>query len=359
MTAHTPLMPIPGHIDPLPVQRDVTPRADGRIDLIGLPRTRIAELFAAAGLDAKQAKLRSRQVFHWLYHRGVTDFAEMTDIAKTMRPWLAERFVIGRPDIVEAQHSTDGTRKWLLRTADGHDFEMVFIPDATRGTLCVSSQVGCTLNCRFCHTGTMRLVRNLTAGEIVGQVMLARDALGEWPKGSMAGFDSDDDADDEDEGSYTPDGRLLTNIVMMGMGEPLYNFDAVRDALKLVMDGDGLALSKRRITLSTSGVVPMMERCGQEIGVNLAVSLHAVTKSVRDEIVPINKKYGIDELLAACAEPRSAGELLSTLFPRPLDTHQVMFAMGEAIAHLNHLEHKGEVRKVEGIDGIVRFVKSN
>jgi 23S rRNA (adenine2503-C2)-methyltransferase len=301
MTAHTPLMPIPGHIDPLPVQRDVTPRADGRIDLIGLPRTRIAELFAAAGLDAKQAKLRSRQVFHWLYHRGVTDFAEMTDIAKTMRPWLAERFVIGRPDIVEAQHSTDGTRKWLLRTADGHDFEMVFIPDATRGTLCVSSQVGCTLNCRFCHTGTMRLVRNLTAGEIVGQVMLARDALGEWPKGSMAGFDTEDDADDEDEGSYTPDGRLLTNIVMMGMGEPLYNFDAVRDALKLVMDGDGLALSKRRITLSTSGVVPMMERCGQEIGVNLAVSLHAVTKSVRDEIVPINKKYGIDELLAACA----------------------------------------------------------
>ena len=297
MTAHTPLMPIPGHIDPLPVQRDVTPRADGRIDLIGLPRTRIAELFAAAGLDAKQAKLRSRQVFHWLYHRGVTDFAEMTDIAKTMRPWLAERFVIGRPDIVEAQHSTDGTRKWLLRTADGHDFEMVFIPDATRGTLCVSSQVGCTLNCRFCHTGTMRLVRNLTVGEIVGQVMLARDSLGEWPKGVMD-FAFEEEGD---EGSYSSDGRLLTNIVMMGMGEPLYNFEHVRDALKLVMDGDGLALSKRRITLSTSGVVPMMARCGEEIGVNLAVSLHAVAKDVRDEIVPINKKYGIEDLLAACA----------------------------------------------------------
>ncbi|MDE2596842.1 MAG: 23S rRNA (adenine(2503)-C(2))-methyltransferase RlmN [Sphingomonadales bacterium] len=296
--ADTSLMQIPGHIDPLPVPRDITPRADGRVDLIGLPRKRIAELFEAAGLDAKAAKLRSRQVYHWLYHRGVTDFEAMTDIAKTMRPWLTERFVIGRPEIVLAQHSEDGTRKWLLRTDDGHEFEAVFIPDADRGTLCVSSQVGCTLNCRFCHTGTMRLVRNLTAGEIVGQVMLARDALGEWPRGggTMAGLD-----DDEDEGSYTADGRLLTNIVMMGMGEPLYNFDNVRDALKLVMDGDGLALSKRRITLSTSGVVPMMARAGEEIGVNLAVSLHAVSKDVRDEIVPINRKYGLDELLAACA----------------------------------------------------------
>ena len=300
----TKLMPIPGHIDPVPVPRDVTPREDGRVDLIGLPKKRIAELFEQAGLDAKAAKLRAKQVFHWLYHRGVTEFEAMTDIAKTMRPWLAERFVIGRPDIVEAQHSSDGTRKWLLRTADGHDFEMVFIPDADRGTLCVSSQVGCTLNCRFCHTGTMRLVRNLTVGEIVGQVMLARDSLGEWPKNAndtrlatMAGLD-----EEEDEGSYSADGRLLTNIVMMGMGEPLYNFDNVRDALKLVMDGDGLALSKRRITLSTSGVVPKMALCGEEIGVNLAVSLHAVTKEVRDEIVPINKKFGIEELLQACAD---------------------------------------------------------
>jgi len=295
--ADTNLMPIPGHIDPVPVPRDVTPRADGRVDLLGLPRPRIAELLAEAGLDAKAAKLRAKQVFHWLYHRGVTDFEAMTDIAKTMRPWLAERFVIGRPEVVVAQHSEDGTRKWLLRTADGHDFEMVFIPDADRGTLCVSSQVGCTLNCRFCHTGTMRLVRNLTPGEIVGQVMLARDELGEWPKGAMQGLE-----DDEDEGSYTSDGRLLTNIVMMGMGEPLYNFDNVRDALKIVMDGDGLALSKRRITLSTSGVVPMMAKCGEEIGVNLAVSLHAVSKDVRDEIVPINRKYGLEELLQACAD---------------------------------------------------------
>ncbi|MBX7526646.1 23S rRNA (adenine(2503)-C(2))-methyltransferase RlmN [Qipengyuania vesicularis] len=294
--ADTNLMSIPGQVDPVPVARDITPREDGRVDLIGLPKDRIRELFETAGLEPKQAKLRSKQVFHWLYHRGVTDFEAMTDIAKTMRPWLAERFVIGRPEVVEAQHSTDGTRKWLLKTADGHEFEMVFIPDADRGTLCVSSQVGCTLNCRFCHTGTMKLVRNLTPGEIVGQVMLARDALGEWPKGSMAGLD-----DAEDEGHYTSDGRLLTNIVMMGMGEPLYNFDNVKGALKLVMDGDGLALSKRRITLSTSGVVPMMDKCGEEIGVNLAVSLHAVTKEIRDEIVPLNKKYGIEELLEACA----------------------------------------------------------
>jgi 23S rRNA (adenine2503-C2)-methyltransferase len=274
-------MPIPGLIDPVPVPRPAVPRADGRVDLIGLSRDQLRVLLADAGLEPKQAKLRAKQLWHWIYNRGVTDFHLMTDIAKAMHPWLAERFVVGRPEVVEAQVSSDGTRKWLLRSDDAQDYEMVFIPDADRGTLCVSSQVGCTLNCRFCHTGTMRLVRNLTAGEIVGQVMLARDALGEWPS--------------------QPEGRLLTNIVMMGMGEPLYNFENVRDALKLVMDGDGLALSKRRITLSTSGVVPMMERAGAEIGVNLAVSLHAVTKEVRDEIVPLNRKYGIEELLAACA----------------------------------------------------------
>ena len=295
----TTAMPIAGHFDPVPVPRNVTAREDGRVDLMGLSRAEIRDTFSAAGLDERQAKLRSKQVFHWIYHRGATDFDGMTDIAKTMRPWLAQRFVIGRPDVVEAQVSTDGTRKWLLKSVDGHEFEMVFIPDADRGTLCVSSQVGCTLNCRFCHTGTMRLVRNLTPGEIVGQVMLARDALGEWPRGNMAVGDMDEESD---QAAYTADGRMLTNIVMMGMGEPLYNFDHVRDALKVVMDGDGLALSKRRITLSTSGVVPMMERCGQEIGVNLAVSLHAVTKEVRDELVPLNRKYGIEELLQACAD---------------------------------------------------------
>jgi 23S rRNA (adenine2503-C2)-methyltransferase len=280
--AMTPNMPIPGHIDPVPVPRAQPVRADGRVDLIGLSRPEIRDALATAGLDERQSKLRAKQLWHWIYNRGVTDFALMTDIAKAQQPWLAARFVIGRPEVVTAQVSSDGTRKWLLRSDDGQDYEMVFIPDADRGTLCVSSQVGCTLNCRFCHTGTMRLVRNLTAGEIVGQVMLARDALGEWPS--------------------QPDGRLLTNIVMMGMGEPLYNFENVRDALKVVMDGDGLALSKRRITLSTSGVVPKMAQAGAEIGVNLAVSLHAVTKEIRDEIVPLNRKYGIEELLQACAD---------------------------------------------------------
>ncbi|HEX8668415.1 MAG TPA: 23S rRNA (adenine(2503)-C(2))-methyltransferase RlmN [Allosphingosinicella sp.] len=274
-------MPIPGHIDPVPVPRPVQADADGRVDLVGLSRPEIRHALAGAGLDERQAKLRAKQIWHQIYNRGATHFEAMSDIAKPQRAWLADRFKVGRPQVVVQQVSTDGTRKWLLKTDDGHDFEMVFIPDADRGTLCVSSQVGCTLNCRFCHTGTMRLVRNLRPGEIVGQVMLARDALGEWPS--------------------QPEGRLLSNIVMMGMGEPLYNFDNVRDALRIVMDGDGLGLSRRRITLSTSGVVPMMARAGEEIGVNLAVSLHAVTKEIRDEIVPLNRKYGIEELLEACA----------------------------------------------------------
>ncbi len=281
------LMPIPGHIDPVPVPRALPMRSDGRIDLLGLSKLDLRMALETSQLEPKQAKLRAKQLFHWIYNRGVTDFSLMTDISKVMQPWLAQRFVISRPEVVQAQVSEDGTRKWLLRSdandgQGGQEYEAVFIPDADRGTLCVSSQVGCTLNCTFCHTGTMRLVRNLTPAEIVGQVMLARDALGEWPS--------------------SPEGRMLTNIVMMGMGEPLYNFDNVRDALKLVMDGDGLALSKRRITLSTSGVVPLMARAGEEIGVNLAVSLHAVTKEVRDEIVPLNRKYGIPELLQACAD---------------------------------------------------------
>ena len=281
MSADTNLMPIPGPIDPVPVPRAAAVRADGKVELIGLSREAIREALEGAGLELKQAKLRAKQIWHWVYNRGASDFSAMTDIAKVQQPWLAERFSLTRPEVVEAQVSTDGTRKWLLRSPDAQDYEMVFIPDADRGTLCVSSQVGCTLNCRFCHTGTMKLVRNLDPGEIVGQVMLARDALGEWPS--------------------SPEGRMLTNIVMMGMGEPLYNFDNVKQALKIVMDGDGLGLSKRRITLSTSGVVPMMDRAGEEIGVNLAVSLHAVTKDIRDEIVPLNKKYGIEELLSACA----------------------------------------------------------
>ncbi len=275
-------MPIAGAVDPVTVPRTPAIRADGLTDLVGLPKSRIAELLLDVGLvEQKQARMRARQIWSWIYNRGAQSFEQMSDLSKPLREGLARHFVVGRPDIVEAHVSTDGTRKWLLRSG-AEEYEMVFIPDADRGTLCVSSQVGCTLNCRFCLTGTMKLVRNLTASEIVGQVMLARDSLGEWPS--------------------QPDGRLLTNIVMMGMGEPLYNFDNVRDALKIVMDGEGLALSKRRITLSTSGVVPMMERAGDEIGVNLAVSLHAVTKEIRDEIVPLNRKYGIEELLQACAD---------------------------------------------------------
>ena len=247
MSADTNLMPIPGPMDPVPVPRAAQPRSDGRVELIGLSKDQIRNALESAGLEPKQAKLRSKQIWHWIYNRGTSDFAAMSDIAKAQRLWFTDRFAISRPEVVEAQVSSDGTRKWLLKTHDGHEYEMVFIPDSDRGTLCVSSQVGCTLNCRFCHTGTMQLVRNLEAAEIVGQVMLARDSLGEWPS--------------------QPEGRMLTNIVMMGMGEPLYNFDNVRDALKIVMDGDGLGLSRRRITLSTSGVVPMMARAGDEIGV--------------------------------------------------------------------------------------------
>ncbi|HVH38197.1 MAG TPA: 23S rRNA (adenine(2503)-C(2))-methyltransferase RlmN, partial [Sphingomicrobium sp.] len=212
MSADTALMPIPGPADPIPVPRAVSPRADGRVQLVGLTRDQLRAALEAAGLEPRQARLRGKQIWHWIYNRGVTDFDRMSDIAKVQRPWLIERFVIDRPEVVEAQVSSDGTRKWLLKTHDGHEYEMVFIPDADRGTLCVSSQVGCTLNCRFCHTGTMKLVRNLEAGEIVGQVMLARDALGEWPS--------------------SPEGRMLTTIVMMGMGEPLYKFDNVKQALK-------------------------------------------------------------------------------------------------------------------------------
>jgi len=312
-------MQIPGLVDPKPVPRKpAPPRADGKRALLGLSKADMREVLIEVGIPEKQAKMRVSQVWNWIYNRGATDIDSFANISKDTRALLQQHFVVGRPEVVTAQVSTDGTRKWLLRFDDGEEAECVFIPDAYRGTLCVSSQVGCTLNCRFCFTGTMKLVRNLTPAEIVGQVMLARDALGEWPNASapqaprpVVSDDDDDDRDDDDTpwipgqgqtgSNYTSDGRMLTNIVMMGMGEPLYNFDNVRDALAIVMDGDGLGLSKRRITLSTSGVVPMMARAGKEIGVNLAVSLHAVTNEIRDEIVPINKKYGIEELLAACA----------------------------------------------------------
>jgi 23S rRNA (adenine2503-C2)-methyltransferase len=252
-----------------------TPRPDGLIDLVGQSRVELEATVQAAGLE----KFRAKQLWRWIYARGETDFEQMTDLAKPVRAQLAERFVVGRPGVSKHQHSDDGTQKWLVRLGDRHEVECVHIPEEGRGTLCVSSQVGCTLTCKFCHTGTQRLVRNLNASEIVTQVMLARDTLAEWP---------------------TPrDGRQLSNVVMMGMGEPLYNYENVAKALKIMMDGDGLGLSKRRVTLSTAGVVPMIERCGAELGVNLAISLHAVTDELRDQIMPINKKYPLKALMAA------------------------------------------------------------
>lgn len=251
---------------------------DGLVNLVGLSKAELGEAVAALG----EPKFRAVQLWHWIYHRGATDFADMTTLSKGFRAKLAERFLVGRPEVSAHQLSSDGTRKWLLRFADGNEAECVFIPEEDRGTLCVSSQVGCTLTCRFCHTGTQRLVRNLSPAEIVGQIMLARDTLGEWPS--------------------PKEGRLLTNIVMMGMGEPLYNYENVAAALRLATDPDGISLSKRRITLSTAGVVPMMARCGAELGVNLAVSLHATSDAVRDEIVPLNRKYPIAELLQACRD---------------------------------------------------------
>jgi 23S rRNA (adenine2503-C2)-methyltransferase len=252
------------------------------MNLLGLSPDELKAALIATGLAEKAAAMRARQFGNWIYVHGARDFATMTNLARDFRGEMAERFTIGRPEVVTEQISNDGTRKWLLRAGPGVEFETVFIPEPGRGTLCVSSQVGCTLNCRFCHTGTQRLVRNLTPGEIVGQLMVARDALGDWPS--------------------TAPGRRVTNVVMMGMGEPLYNFENVKAALALVTDGDGLALSKRRVTLSTAGVVPMIKRAGDEIGSSLAISLHAARDEVRDVIVPINRKYPIAELLQACRD---------------------------------------------------------
>jgi 23S rRNA (adenine2503-C2)-methyltransferase len=250
------------------------------VPLIGLSVPELTAALEAAGIEPKAAKMRARQLWNWIYVHGARDFAAMTNLAKDFRAFMAERFSLARPGTVTEQISEDGTRKWLLSTAPGIEFETVFIPEEDRGTLCVSSQVGCTLNCRFCHTGTQKLVRNLTPYEIVGQIMAARDSLGDWPS--------------------TKENRRVTNVVMMGMGEPLYNFDNVKAALAIAADGDGLALSKRRITLSTAGVVPMIGRAGAEIGSSLAISLHAARDELRDVLVPLNKKYPIEELMDAC-----------------------------------------------------------
>jgi 23S rRNA (adenine2503-C2)-methyltransferase len=273
-------------VEKTPLETYVPP---AKPSLIGLSRTELADRLGEIGVAPAQRKMRVQQLWHWLYFRGAQSFDDMTSISKGIRAELAQRFTVDRPEVVAEQISNDGTRKWLLRLPSGavgekaHEVECVYIPETDRGTLCVSSQVGCTLNCAFCHTGTQRLVRNLTAGEIVGQVMVARDRLNDW-------------ADHED-GT-----RRVTNIVMMGMGEPLYNFDAVRDALLIVGDNEGIGISRRRITLSTSGVVPNIVRAGEEIGVMLAISLHAVRDELRNELVPLNRKYPIKELLQACRD---------------------------------------------------------
>jgi 23S rRNA (adenine2503-C2)-methyltransferase len=257
--------------------------APAKKTLIGLTRDGMKRELAAMGVEPKQTGMRSSQLWNAMYVQGATGFERMTTLAKSFRGELNDRFSLERPEVVTAQTSSDGTRKWLIRFGPGIEVETVFIPEEDRGTLCVSSQVGCTLNCRFCHTGTQNLVRNLTSAEIVSQILIARDHLKEWPGTGR--------------NSQT---RQITNVVMMGMGEPLYNFDNVRDALSIVADGEGLSVSKRRITLSTAGVVPMIPKAGEEIGSMLAISLHAVRDEIRDVIVPLNKKYPIKELLAAC-----------------------------------------------------------
>src|SRR5262245_56555333 len=273
----------------------------------GLSRAELAEALASIGVPAAQRKMRVQQIWHWLYVRGAESFSAMTSVSKELRAALDARFTLARPEVVAEQTSVDGTRKWLVRLPGEHAgerphaVECVYIPEADRGTLCVSSQVGCTLACSFCHTGTQRLVRNLTAGEIVGQVMIARDRLGDWHrKSGLPDLRASETPTTPLSASGGSGERLVSNIVMMGMGEPLYNFEAVRDALLVVADGEGIAISKRRITLSTSGVVPNIARAGAEIGCMLAVSLHAVRDELRNELVPLNRKYPIAELLEAC-----------------------------------------------------------
>ena len=273
-----------------PITQDVLtiPRKapEGPQNLIGLSRDQMRDALIAVGTPEKQAKMRVGQIWQWLYHWGTRDFDLMTNLAKDYRTLLSENFVIAQPEVVTRQVSEDGTRKYLVRIAGGHEVEVVYIPETDRGTLCISSQVGCTLTCSFCHTGTQKLVRNLTTAEIVGQIMIARDDLGEWPE----------------QGAPKNETRLLSNIVLMGMGEPLYNFENVRDAMKIAMDPEGLTLSRRRITLSTSGVVPEIARTAQEIGCMLAISFHATTDEVRDRLVPINKRWPLADLLDALRE---------------------------------------------------------
>ena len=302
---------------------------DKKTNLIGLSPDQLKAALLEAGVEPKAAPMRVRQLQNWIQVHGARDFASMTNLAKDFRALLSENFTLARPEVVTEQISNDGTRKWLLRCGPGIEFETVFIPEPGRGTLCVSSQVGCTLNCRFCHTGTQRLVRNLTPEEIVGQVMIAKDALGDWP-------------------TTGPD-RRVTNVVMMGMGEPLYNFENVKAALALVTDGDGLALSKRRVTLSTAGVVPMIKRAGDEIGSSLAISLHAVRDEIRDVIVPINKKYPLKELLQACRDYPGASNARRITFE-----YVMLKGVNDSLADAKEL-----VKLIRGIPAKINLIPFN
>jgi 23S rRNA (adenine2503-C2)-methyltransferase len=321
-----------------PITQDVMtiPRKlpEGPVNLVGLTRDGMRAALIAHGTPEKQAKMRVGQIWQWIYQKGVRDFDQMTNLAKPYRSELAQHFTIEVPEVVTRQQSEDGTRKYLVRIAGGHEVEVVYIPEEGRGTLCISSQVGCTLTCSFCHTGTQKLVRNLTAAEIIGQVMVARDDLGEWPE---PGRNPKDET------------RLLSNIVLMGMGEPLYNFDNVRDAMKIAMDPEGISLSRRRITLSTSGVVPEIARTAQEIGCLLAVSFHATTDEVRDTLVPINKRWNIETLLAALRD-----------YPKVSNSERITFEY-VMLAGVNDSDADAHrlVKLIEGIPAKINLIPFN
>jgi 23S rRNA (adenine2503-C2)-methyltransferase len=324
-------------IEKRPLQLYVAPE---KPSLVGLTREALAAALGAIGVPERQQRMRVQQIWHWLYVRGAQDFDAMTTLSKDLRAALAEKYTSARLEVAAEQISVDGTRKWLLRLPgeiDGqpHEVECVYIPETDRGTLCISSQVGCTLNCTFCHTGTQRLVRNLTAGEIAGQVVLARDRLNDWERVAAAGAGGEK--------------RLVSNVVMMGMGEPLYNFDAVRDGLSVVADGDGLSLSKRRITLSTSGVVPNIIRAGEEIGSMLAISLHAVTDELRDQLVPLNRKYPLRDLLDACRHYPGASNARRITFE-----YVMLKGINDSLADARAL-----VRLIKGIPAKINLIPFN
>jgi 23S rRNA (adenine2503-C2)-methyltransferase len=328
-------------LEKAPLEQYVAPQ---KPSLVGMTRAELGQALGRLGVAEGQRKMRVQQLWHWIYFRGFTSFAAMTSVSKDLRALLAEHYTVDRPEVIAEQVSVDGTRKWLMRLPGDpdsklpHEIETVYIPDTERGTLCVSSQVGCTLNCSFCHTGTQRLVRNLTAGEIVGQVLAARDRLGDWPGGTRP-----------TDGVVPTGDRCVTNIVMMGMGEPLYNFEPVRDAILIMADGDGVGISKRRITLSTSGVVPMIERAGAEIGCMLAISLHAVRDELRNELVPLNRKYPIKELLEACRNYPGASNAKRITFE-----YVMLKGVNDSIE-----EAKALVRLLKGIPAKINLIPFN